>query len=141
MNGKETYIKKLTVNGQSKNPITYSTVVCSDQNVVIEYGVRAQTAKQNVDIQYYVDNVHVDTKSTTVIQGQTFQYTAESDYKGGQFKRYVVEIANKQTGSGTNTSISVSNVTSSVLIKLYYEKAVSKTCKVTIQSATGGTTM
>ena len=84
LNGKETYIKKLTVNGQSKNPITYSTVVCSDQNVVIEYGVRAQTAKQNVDIQYYVDNVHVDTKSTTVIQGQTFQYTAESDYKGGQ---------------------------------------------------------
>ena len=50
----EAYVKKVTVNGKSQNTGSYSVVVCENQNITVEYGMKEKTApSKNVSITMY----------------------------------------------------------------------------------------
>ena len=50
----EAYVKKVTVNGKSQNTGSYSVVVCENQNITVEYGMKEKTApSKNISITMY----------------------------------------------------------------------------------------
>lgn len=140
------YVKSVTVNGKKQGSTSsyYKDKVCEDMNIVVEYSLKntgVGTDLVDVVIQYFVDNV---LKTTTddkqaVSRGGTYSMTAPETYQNATFKNWQAIVnSNTNAGSGSSTSVSVKNVSGPLTIKLNYANA--KQCKVTIQSATGGTT-
>ena len=72
----EAYVKKVTVNNAEKSTVSYSTTVCEDQNIVIEYGMRSTSEiYHDVTIKTYLDRVHKKTVSDSsgVKNGETYK--------------------------------------------------------------------
>lgn len=130
-------VNKVTVNGTSQNTSEYSTIVCSHQNVTIEYApVTPGESVADVIIMYYIDGVHKKTEQDKAEYNKSYSYTVSKTYPGDPgsvYEKQEVVMGGTSIANTTNLqNVSIPKVTGQIRIKLYYKTQSSKTYNITM---------